>query len=218
MKELIVELTKDLKGIRRIVARDGRRQAREALKQTNKTFNLATDILGNSTRSHLAGAFGPAPVSAPAPDESTLGSLTALPLRSPLHQGAQYIQGSTAGLTVPSAVQLTVDDLEVEGECTVQHTPAAEPSVQPGPLETVSPVIEENAEIAELRANLDRSSHAKCEWKVNNDCVACRFQEYQLECINALNQKMLKRGDVADVMYSTVTKSNMPTHVLMDGP
>jgi hypothetical protein len=78
MKELIVELNKDLKGIRRIVARDGRRQAREALKQTNKTFNLATDILGNSTRSHLAGAFGPAPVSAPAPDESTLGKLTSL--------------------------------------------------------------------------------------------------------------------------------------------
>ncbi|KAF9273030.1 hypothetical protein BGZ88_004150 [Linnemannia elongata] len=192
MKGLIVELNKDLKGIRRIAARDGRRQAREALKQTNKTFDLATEILGSSTRSHLAGAFEPAPVSASAPDKSVLGS--------PLYQGAQYIQGSTAGLTVPSAVPLTVGDLEVEGECTVQHAPAAEPPVQPDPSEPVSPLIDENAEIAELRANLDRSSHATCEWKVNNDCVACRFQDYQRECINALNQKMLKRGDVADVM------------------
>jgi hypothetical protein len=95
---------------------------------------------------------------------------------------------------------LTVDDLEVEGESTVQHSPAAEPSVQPDPSEPESPLIEENDEIAELRTNLDRSSHATCEWKVHNDCVACRFQDYQRECINALNQKMLKRGDVADVM------------------
>ncbi|KAG9061598.1 hypothetical protein KI688_007177 [Linnemannia hyalina] len=177
-----------------------RLKARETLKQTSKTFDLATEILGNSTRSHLAGAFKPAPAPAPAPDESVLGSSTALPSRSPLHQGAQYIQGSTAGLTVPSAVPLTVDDLEVEGESTVQHTPAAEPSVRPDPSEPDSPLIEENDEIAELRTNLDRSSHAICEWKVNNDCVACRFQDYQRECINALNQKLLKRGDVADVM------------------
>jgi hypothetical protein len=69
MKELIVERNTDLKGIQRIVARDGRRQARETLKQTSKTFDLATEILGNSTRSHLAGAFEPAP-----PVESVLGS------------------------------------------------------------------------------------------------------------------------------------------------
>lgn len=80
-----------------------------------------------------------------------------------MHQGAQYIQGSTAGLTVPSAVPLTVGDLEVEGECTVQHASAAEPSVQPDLSEPVSPLIDENAEIAELRANLDRRSHATCD-------------------------------------------------------
>ncbi|KAG0351771.1 hypothetical protein BGZ54_003107 [Gamsiella multidivaricata] len=61
-------------------------------------------------------------------------------------------------------------------------------------------MIEDNDEIAELRANLDRSSHATCEWKVDNDCVACRFQDYQRECINALNQKVLKRSEIADVM------------------
>ncbi|KAF9181537.1 hypothetical protein BGZ51_005375 [Haplosporangium sp. Z 767] len=98
MKDLLVELKKDSKGIRRILARDGHRQAREALKQTNKTFDLATEMLGNSTRNHLAGAFKPAPVPAPAPDESVLGSSTALPLRVPLHvapQKAQYKENVT---------------------------------------------------------------------------------------------------------------------------
>ncbi|KAK5801651.1 hypothetical protein F5H01DRAFT_372188 [Linnemannia elongata] len=197
-KELIVGLNKDLKGIQRIVARDGRRQAREALKRTNKTFDLATEILGSSTRSHLAGAFEPAPVSASAPDKSALDSSTALPLGSPLHQGAQYIQGSTAGLTVPSAVPLTVGDLEVEGECTVQHASAAEPSVQPDLSEPVSPLIDENAEIAELRANLDRRSHATLESQQRLCGVSISGLPTRMH--QRTQPENAQRGDVADVM------------------
>ncbi|KAI1290661.1 hypothetical protein EDD11_009087 [Mortierella claussenii] len=103
----------------------------------------------------------------------------------------EHEQRSAARLAVPSAAPsigtVTFADLEVEGEGTVQDSPAAELSVQPDLTEPASPLIEDNDEIIELHANLDRSSHVTCE-------------DYQRECINALNQKMLKRSDVADVM------------------
>ncbi|KAG0012173.1 hypothetical protein BGZ80_000150 [Entomortierella chlamydospora] len=119
----------------------------------------------------------------------------------PMADGLGQELENTTRLAGPSIISstspLTLGDLETVGECTAQHLPAAEVTVQPDPSE---PLIEESDEIAELHATLARSSHVTCEWKVNNDCVACRFQDYQRECINALDQKILKRVDVADVM------------------
>ncbi|KAG0238186.1 hypothetical protein BGX31_003359 [Mortierella sp. GBA43] len=90
---------------------------------------------------------------------------------------------------VPSSAPLTVADLEVD-----QHSPVTELA------DPINPIIEDNNEIEELRRNLNRTSHPQCEWKVKGDCVACRFQVYQHECINALDGKSLKRSEIADVM------------------
>ncbi|GJJ77499.1 hypothetical protein EMPS_09858 [Entomortierella parvispora] len=55
-------------------------------------------------------------------------------------------------------------------------------------------------ELEDLRANLAEVTHNECDWKVGENCVACLFQLYQGDCIDALESGELRKMEIADAM------------------
>lgn len=86
----------------------------------------------------------------------------------------------------------------------------------PTVTEVTAPVIEElvldDDEREILLRSVEKASHRQCEWVVDDICVACRFQDFQRECIDALVQNEIKKTDVADAMAIIgVFAPSMPT-------
>ncbi|KAG0219255.1 hypothetical protein BGX33_003801 [Mortierella sp. NVP41] len=72
-------------------------------------------------------------------------------------------------------------------------------------------------ERAELLASIDQACHSVCEWKIDDCCVACIFQEYQKVCVQALVDKKIKKSEIADVMAITgVFAPFLPTHRMIE--
>ncbi|KAF9431831.1 hypothetical protein BGZ76_011640 [Entomortierella beljakovae] len=79
-----------------------------------------------------------------------------------------------------------------------QHIPIAVAAAVP-PSE---PGINE-AEKAELLLHINNARHVDCdEWK-EETCLACLFQRYQRECVQALHDDTIKRTEIADIMAIT---------------
>ncbi|KAF9192774.1 hypothetical protein BGZ51_004942 [Haplosporangium sp. Z 767] len=56
-------------------------------------------------------------------------------------------------------------------------------------------------ELSNLLANIAQAQHPVCEWKSEEDtCISCLFQEYQRDCVQALQNNKLRKTDIADAM------------------
>ncbi|KAF9583040.1 hypothetical protein BGW38_010370 [Lunasporangiospora selenospora] len=55
-------------------------------------------------------------------------------------------------------------------------------------------------EMSNLQANIAQAQHPECTWKSGDECIACQFQHYQKECLQALQDRLLKKSEIADVM------------------
>ncbi|KAF9403941.1 hypothetical protein BGZ76_007153, partial [Entomortierella beljakovae] len=59
------------------------------------------------------------------------------------------------------------------------------------------------AEKAELLLHINNAHHVDCdEWK-EETCLACLFQWYQRECVQALHDDTIKRTEIANIMAIT---------------
>ncbi|KAF9089140.1 hypothetical protein BGX27_002550, partial [Mortierella sp. AM989] len=64
-------------------------------------------------------------------------------------------------------------------------------------------------DLSNILENIVRSQHPHCEWKVENSCVACLFQEYQKICAQALEDKTLRKAEIADAIMRAVFKQKI---------
>ncbi|KAF9125486.1 hypothetical protein BGX30_000444 [Mortierella sp. GBA39] len=55
-------------------------------------------------------------------------------------------------------------------------------------------------EISSLLTNIAKAQHPICTWKSEDTCIACLFQQYQRECVQALQDNRLRKADIADVI------------------
>ncbi|KAI7815832.1 hypothetical protein BC939DRAFT_471359 [Gamsiella multidivaricata] len=57
-------------------------------------------------------------------------------------------------------------------------------------------------ELSNLLAHIAQVQHSVCEWRSKDDdaCIACLFQQYQRECVQALHNDRLHNADIADAM------------------
>ncbi|KAF9093654.1 hypothetical protein BGX27_001580, partial [Mortierella sp. AM989] len=55
-------------------------------------------------------------------------------------------------------------------------------------------------ESSSILANITRSLHPCCEWKIEDTCIACLFQDYQKSCVQSLQEGTLQKPDIADAM------------------
>ncbi|KAF9172712.1 hypothetical protein BGX21_004886 [Mortierella sp. AD011] len=73
--------------------------------------------------------------------------------------------------------------------------------------------IQENGfttqESSNILANITRSQHPFCEWKIEDTCIACLFQDYQKSCIQALEEKTLQKTEIADAIMRAVFKQKI---------
>ncbi|KAF9086057.1 hypothetical protein BGX27_003276, partial [Mortierella sp. AM989] len=64
----------------------------------------------------------------------------------------------------------------------------------------------------ELLRSVDESGHLLCDWKIDDTCTACLFEEYRRTSIKALTAREIKRTDIADIMAIIgVFAPTMPT-------
>lgn len=103
------------------------------------------------------------------------------PSTSPPESPPQYVLSS-----VESVIPLT------EVEQTAVGTEARAPLIE-------EPVLGDD-ERETLLSSVEKASHRECEWIVDGICVACRFQDFQRTCIDALVQNEIRKTEVADVM------------------
>ncbi|KAK3830656.1 MAG: hypothetical protein J3R72DRAFT_425742 [Linnemannia gamsii] len=55
-------------------------------------------------------------------------------------------------------------------------------------------------EVSGLLANITKAQHPACTWKSGDTCIACLFQQYQREYVQALQDNGLRKANIADVM------------------
>ncbi|KAF9999690.1 hypothetical protein BGZ79_006709 [Entomortierella chlamydospora] len=78
------------------------------------------------------------------------------------------------------------------------------------PDTTAHIVDEQEREV--LLQSVEKASHVQCDWIVEDICIACRFQDYQRICIEALVQREISKTEIADVMAVIgVFAPSMPT-------
>ncbi|KAF9159199.1 hypothetical protein BGX21_002992 [Mortierella sp. AD011] len=137
---------------------------------------------------------------------------------------------TTTPLRSPRQAPLKLADLEPLDN-TTSLIEGDEPSVTPevnmpaniGKFRTI-PVHDEPAdtsaeseqllerECEELLCSVDKSGHPLCDWKIDDTCTACLFEEYRRACIKALTAREIKRTDIADIMAVIgVLAPTMPT-------
>ncbi|KAG0196578.1 hypothetical protein BGX28_009964 [Mortierella sp. GBA30] len=116
-------------------------------------------------------------------------------------QMKQTIQPLTAASSTPPgspshSVLTTVETATFE-------TAEAQVHVETSPEEAGPFIVESainNDERQRLLDSIEKASHTQCDWLVDDICVACRFQIFQRECIDALVQSEIKKTEIADVM------------------
>ncbi|KAG0221256.1 hypothetical protein BGW41_007027 [Actinomortierella wolfii] len=65
-------------------------------------------------------------------------------------------------------------------------------------------------EISSLLANIVQAQHPVCEWKsVEDTCIACLFQDYQRDCVQALRDNKLRKADIADAIMRAIFKTKV---------
>ncbi|KAG0252095.1 hypothetical protein BG011_007209 [Mortierella polycephala] len=107
-------------------------------------------------------------------------------------RGSVSISGSGVVTTSQADVNL-IDEANEDSEATVTAAPEPADSFE----------VDED-ERAELLANIDQARHVDCdEWKFEDNCLACLFQDYQRVCVQALHEKIIKKSEIADVMAIT---------------
>ncbi|KAG0374472.1 hypothetical protein BGX24_010356, partial [Mortierella sp. AD032] len=88
-----------------------------------------------------------------------------------------------------------------------QTAPVTEPTVP----STEEPVLDSD-ERETLLGSVEKASHRECEWMVDGICVACRFQDFQRACIDALVRNDIRKTQVSDAMAIIgVFAPSMPT-------